>query len=945
MLGFLKNGRNIIGSIRQYNSFSKRHIGPNTTEITDMLRVCNVNTLDNLIEEVIPNIKKHSLKHFPEISEKDSHTKLKNIMDKNIDTKNYIGLGYTQSILPNVIKRNLIENPKWYTAYTPYQSEISQGRLESLHNFQKIVTDLTGLELSNASLLDEASSASEVLNMFLNKTKFKKNDFYCSKDLHPYILEVLKTKSKIANINLHICNLDNVEVNENTLGILFQYPNTYGEIDIPFNLLEECRKKNILTSANTNLLALTKIISPKELELDVSFGNAGNLGVPLWYGGPHPAFISCNKDLLRFMPGRIIGKSIDTQNNEAFRIALQTREQHIRKDKATSNICTSQALLANVSSMYCLYHGKEGLINIHDKIYNNTKRLYYELKKNYINVINENFFDTIVIEKSYSNHIYEHLKKNNILVRKIDDNKLGITIDETIESNDIDTLVNLITKCTSIFIDNEVIGDVIIKDTDYKLIRKTSFLDDDIFKKYNTETKMQRYINKLSDKDYTLVDGMIPLGSCTMKLNSASQLEPLLWKKITDIHPYAPTEFVKGYHSMINLLSEYLKDITGFNNVSYQSNSGAMGEYSGLLCIKKFHEENKEKRNICLIPNTAHGTNYASAKLAGMEIITFDDNITLDEFRDLVNKYKYELSCLMITYPGTNGVFQKNIFEINEIIHNNGGLVYMDGANMNALVGLTSPASCGADVCHLNLHKTFCIPHGGGGPGMGPILCNDKLAKYLPNNKYQSIDNSHTIGNITSSQWSSASILTIPLLYILTMGSDNLKLASKIAILNSNYLKESLRDYYLIKDVNEHNRVGHEFIIDTSEFRKYNITELDISKRLIDYNFHPGTMSWPKNNVMMIEPTESESKEELDRFIEAMKSIKNEINEIIDNNYDLDNNIIKNSPHSLNLLNEEWVFDYSFKKAYFPVNNLENKKFPSVNRVNDSLGDKNLLKN
>ena len=926
---------------RCYNSFSRRHLGVNNLEIDQMLKKCNVNSLDNLVKEVIPNKVNHKLKYVPSISEDSALKEINKIMDQNIITKNYIGLGYTQSILPNIIKRSILENPRWYTAYTPYQSEISQGRLESLFNYQKVITDLTDLDISNASLLDEASSSAEVINMFLNKTKFKKNDFFCSEDIHPYILDVIKTKARVAGINLHIDNLNRINVDENTLGVLFQYPNTYGEIDIPFNLLEECKANNILTACNTNLLALTNIITPGELGIDIAFGNAGNLGVPIWFGGPHPAFISCSKDLIRFLPGRIIGESKDKIGEDAYRIALQTREQHIKRDKATSNICTSQALLANVVSMYSIYHGQDGLKHISSKISSHANRLHNFFESVNIKVLNQNYFDTIVIEDSKINLLYDKLSSNNILTRKINDNKLSFTFDETTNNNDVDKIIAIIKDVYNVNNNN-------IKPYNYnlneQLIRKTDFMTDPIFENYQTETELLRYITKLDNKDYTLCDGLIPLGSCTMKLNSSTQLQPLSWENVMNVHPYTPAEYSQGYFEMIDRLSEYLKDITGFNHISYQSNSGAMGEYSGLLCIKKYHEMNDDNRYICIIPESAHGTNFASASLAGMKIVKFNDNITLEEFKSLVEKHSENLSCIMITYPGTDGVFQKNIVEINSIIHNNGGLVYMDGANMNALVGITSPASCGADVCHLNLHKTFCIPHGGGGPGMGPILCNDKLGKYLPQNNLQVNGNDNNIGNITSSQWSSASILTIPLIYIMTMGSENLKLASEIAILNANYLKSSLEDHYTIKDVNENNRVGHEFIIDTTEFKELNITELDIAKRLIDYNFHPGTMSWPRKGVIMLEPTESESKKELDRFINAMISIREEIKEIENDNLCLDNNVIKNSPHALNLLKTEWRYPYSINKAFFPVQGLDHKKFPTTNRVDDAHGDLKLLR-
>ena len=822
-----------------YNTFSNRHIGIKDNEIHSMLNICNINTIDELIAETIPDINRHALNEIYPMKEINTIKTLKKIMDKNIQHNNYIGLGYTSSILPDVIKRNILENPRWYTAYTPYQAEISQGRLESLYNYQTIIKDLTGLEVSNASLLDEASSASEVVNMFINITKNKKTKLYCSNKIHPYILDVIETKTNIFNIELKICDIKDIneqDLDNNTLGIMFQYPDTYGNIDIPFKLLEICKEKKILTACNTNLLALTKFISPGELGIDIAYGNAMNLGVPLWYGGPHPAFISCKHKYIRNLPGRIIGESLDTKNNKAYRIGLQTREQHIKRDKATSNICTSQALLANVVAMYSVYHGRDGLLDINNSIIDKTYKLYNLLSSFGIDIKTKlPLFDTIVISDSKCNEIYNKLLEANIVVRKINETEIGITFDETTNYNNVDNIFEIITSCFKIssdeYDDHDDYENIkkLVCNIDTNLYRKTDFLGGDVFKKYQTETELMRYITYLDKKDFTLCEGMMPLGSCTMKLNSASQLQPLSWDSVMNIHPYTPSKFTEGYQEMIYMLSEKLKNITGFSNVSYQPNSGAMGEYSGLLCIKKYHESLNEQRDICVIPDSAHGTNFASAKLARFNIVKYDDNISISEFETLIEKYKDNLGCFMITYPGTNGVFQKNIKQIIEIIHKNGGLVYMDGANMNAQVGLTSPDKCGADICHLNLHKTFCIPHGGGGPGMGPILCNDKLGKYLPMNNLQMNNISKKnylddkIGNITSSQWSSASILTIPLMYIMEMGGYNLKKATEIAILNANYMKCSLEPYYNIIDHNENGRVGHEFIIDVQEFYKYNI--------------------------------------------------------------------------------------------------------------------------
>ena len=923
---------------RCLSSFKHRHIGIGNNERIEMLKKCNVNSMNKLINEINPKIINYNLPKLPILTEKESLNNLKNIINKNDNIISMIGMGYYNTNLPFPIKRHILENPNWYTAYTPYQPEISQGRLESQYNFQELIKDLTGLPISNASLLDEGSTSSEIMNMCYNYYKGKRDIFICSDKLHPQILDILKLKSDILDIKLIIMdlnNLDNVDINmEKVFGLMFQNPDTYGNI----NYFEKLNKYNILKICSTDLMSLIKLKPPN---VDIIFGNSQRFGVPLWYGGPHPAFITVKKDLLRLLPGKLIGKTKDVLNNDVYRLSLQTREQHIRKDKATSNICTSQSLLTNVVSFYSIYHGKTGLINIAENINNNTKYLSSNIKRRHLKY--NNFYDTIVINCSKSNNIYEDLEKNNIIVRNINDKEIGISIDETITKNDINKIIEIYNKYYS-FVDDEYY-DIDELNIDDEYLRGDNFLEDDIYNEYTSETELLRYIKNLEKKDYTLCDGMIPLGSCTMKLNSVSQLEPLSWDKITNYHPYLPLKYVKGYQELIEKTGNLLKEITGFNHVSFQSNSGAMGEYSGLLCIKKYHKENDlGERNICLIPESAHGTNFASASISNFKVKKFNDNLfeNLNEFEKLLVNYKDNLGCLMITYPNTNGIFQDNIKEICDLIHKYGGLVYMDGANMNAQVGLTNPSVCGADVCHLNLHKTFCIPHGGGGPGMGPILCNDKLGKYLPTNNIQLNENNKSIGTITSSNWSSASLLTIPYMYISMMGND-LKEATEIALLNSNYLKESLKYYYTIVDINKNGRVGHEFIIDISDLKKYNITENDIAKRLMDYSFHPPTMSWPKTGVLMIEPTESESKGELDRFIKSMISIKKEIDYIIENDIDKDNNILKNSPHTFRMT-ENWNYNYSIKEAFYPIKNLYKRKYDiPIGRVNDLYGDKLLL--
>ena len=933
--------------------FFNRHIGvTKQTELIEMYKVCNIRGLYELTNQVIPNTKKFNLKYRPPIPEHKAVNDIKKLLNTNRKYTSLIGLGYYNTHLPFPIKRHILENPKWYTAYTPYQSEISQGRLEAQHNFQDMIKSLTNMEISNSSLLDESTAAVETLNMCYNIEKKSRTTFICSNTMHPQVLETLKTKSKLLNINLIITNFNNLTNDEltDTFGIMYQYPDTYGKINMHENLLDYANSNNILLTCSVNLMSLTLLKPPGDLNIDICFGTAQQFGIPLWYGGPHPAFMACKHKYIRQLPGKLIGKSVDENNDEVYRLALQTREQHIKKDKATSNICTSQSRLATAAGFYGIYHGPDRLKDISRDIHNKAKLIKYGLLEIGIDTEYDNYFDTICIKPKYISKLEKKLINNNFFVRR-DNDIITLTVDEKTEYDTCLKLLNIF----SIFYNRNYLFEHsyisflnkydFINDLDTQIdmetMRTSSYMKEDVFNKYHTETELVRYIYNLSKKDYTLTEGMIPLGSCTMKLNSVSELEPLTWESVTDHHPYMKKEYVKGYTNVINELSNYLKDITGFNNISYQSNAGSMGEYSGLLCIKKYHEVNNQKRNVCLIPESAHGTNFSSAKLAGFVVVKFNNN----DFEKLVDKYKNNLGCLMITYPNTNGIFQENIEYICDLIHSNGGLVYIDGANMNAQVGITNPALVGGDVCHLNLHKTFCIPHGGGGPGMGPILCNDKLKNYFPTNIFQESNKDiNTIGSITSSDWSSASILTISYMYLKMMGTDNLKYATQIALLNSNYLKDSLKGDYKISDTNIHNRVGHEFIIDLSEFKNLNITEKDIAKRIIDYNFHPGTMSWPKPGVLMFEPTESESKFELDRLIDALTNIRKEIDEIKEGKYCLENNVIKNSPHCLKMI-KNWKYDYSIEKAFYPSKYLDhNKYYPSTSRVNDLEGDRQLIK-
>lgn len=951
----------------KYSVFSKKHLGIKDSDKKDMLQVTNSVSIKGLIKKTVnlPNFKEASLcKLYKPYTETESQEKLKSMMDMNKSHTSLIGLGYHNTITPYPIKRHVLENSKWYTAYTPYQAEISQGRLEAQYNFQTVIQELTGLPLSNASLLDESSTAAEVLNMCYHyKNKDKKKTFLVDSKLHPQINEVLKTKANILGVNLVFEDLSNWTNNENNklvyddvFGIMFSYPNTHGEISVPQKLIDIFAKKDDVTiCANADILSLFVLEPPVNFNVDICFGTAQRLGIPMYFGGPHPAFLSVDKKYTRLMPGRIIGKSVDTLGKECYRLGLQTREQHIRKDKATSNICTSQSLLANMVGFYVSYLGKKSIQQIALETHAKTQTVDYFCQKYGLYNINNNYFDTLHFKSKSLYLILTKLLEKDFVVRKISRNEFTMSFDETISLKQLYQICNLITYDNSInYYDvinkyDEILDELVnINTSKFQPYQRISnnFLQGNKFEYGMTETEFVRYLHYLTKKDFTLTDGMIPLGSCTMKLNSVFELEALSWPSVQQFHPYTPIKYVRGYHKLFDELGSFLKDITGFDNISFQSNSGAMGEYSGLLCIKKYHEERGNMRNVCLIPKSAHGTNFASAHLAGYQVLSYDDNLNMTEFKGLVSSISEKLSCLMITYPGTNGIFQDNIKEITECIHYYGGLVYFDGANMNALVGLVKPEEVGADVCHLNLHKTFCIPHGGGGPGMGPILCNNKLGKYLPNNIFQSDNywnNKHSIGMITGSNWSSASLLTIPYQYILASGEDGLRKHTEISILNANYLKDKLKNYYQIVDINKNDRVAHEFIIDVSNLKNIGITELDIAKRLMDYSFHPPTMSWPRLGVLMFEPTETENKAELERLVEALISINKEILDI-SKTQNYENNILKNSPHSIDLITN-WPHKYSMEQAFFPVSKLkENKFWPTNTRIDDIQGDKMLLK-
>ena len=944
-------------------TFSDRHIGPRKFEINTMLNTVGVETIEELINQTIPaHIQLNNIMDLPDpLPENRFIEHMKMLASKNSCYRSYIGMGYYNTVLPAVIQRNILENPGWYTSYTPYQAEISQGRLEALLNFQTMVSDLTAMDLANASLLDEGTSAAEAMIMLYNarsrnQKKEEVNKFFVSELCLPQTIDILKTRSEPLGIEIIIGNhLDN-NFNELYFGVLFQYPGKYGEVFNYIDLTKKLKEKQIAIVVAADLLSLTLLIPPGEWGVDVVVGTTQRFGIPLGYGGPHAAYFATLEKYKRNIPGRIIGVSQDLDGNEALRMALQTREQHIKREKATSNICTAQALLATMAGMYGVYHGPEGIKGIASEIHNLTSILSEGLKQLGYHQINKNFFDTIKIKLgnvNLENVIFQSdAKKVNFNI--IDSNYVSISIDE---KDDIETIKDIlqIFALSSGHKDSEnLINEVLSLNNqclnlEDHLIRKSVFMQHRIFNKYHSETDMMRYIKSLENKDFSLTNSMIPLGSCTMKLNAASELFCLSWPEFNNIHPFAPVEQTKGYQTIFRELESMLCEITGFDGMSLQPNSGAQGEYAGLMVIRAYHASRGDfNRNICLIPSSAHGTNPASAVMAGMEVVVTPcdekGNINVDVLKEKAIEYKDKLAALMITYPSTHGVFEERIIEITSIIHDHGGQVYMDGANMNAQVGLTNPAIIGADVCHLNLHKTFAIPHGGGGPGVGPIGVVEHLKDFLPNNSMISMGGENGM-SISSAPWGSALALTISYAYIKMLGAEGLKKSTEIAILNANYIKERLADNYEVLYCGDQNRVGHEMIIDFRLFKQHGIEVVDISKRLMDYSFHAPTVSFPVVNTVMIEPTESESIEELDRFCDALIGIKNEINQIINKEVDPINNVLKNAPHTMNLaLNDNWDFPYSREKAVFPLEWLKVKKFwPTVRRVNDAFGDRNLI--
>lgn len=942
---------------QQNTAFQKRHIGTaNATDEKSMLQTIGVNSLDELIDKTVPTAirLKENLQTPAAISEFEYINELKTIAAKNKVFKTYIGQGYYNTITPNVILRNIFENPGWYTQYTPYQAEISQGRLESLLNFQTMICDLTGLSLANASLLDEATAAAEAMSMFFNQTNNdNKNKFFVDDAVFPQTKDVLITRATPLNIEIIFGNYATANLDENYFGALIQYPNNVGSIEDYRKFIAQVHAINGYVVMATDLLALTLLTSPGELGADVAVGNSQRFGVPLGFGGPHAGFFATKDEFKRGIPGRIIGVSIDAKGNRALRMALQTREQHIKREKATSNICTAQALLANMAAMYAVYHGAEGLKNIATRIALLTQVLSNSLKELGFKNINTNYFDTLAIEAN-AESIKAFAEKNQINFRYINQNLIGISLDETTSQKDVLDIVYVFAESlgkneAEIAFDND---DLLIAIPSFAT-RTTEFLTHPVFNTYRSESQMMRYIKQLENKDLSLNTSMISLGSCTMKLNAATEMIPVSWAEFAQLHPFIPTNQAEGILQLIHELEDYLCKITGFDACSLQPNSGAQGEYAGLLTIMQYHKANNNAhRNVVLIPISAHGTNPASAVMVGMQVVVVKSNedgtIDIADLKAKAIQHKENLGALMVTYPSTYGVFEEGIKEICSIVHENGGQVYMDGANMNAQVGLTSPAIIGADVCHLNLHKTFAIPHGGGGPGVGPICVKNHLAKYLPG--HVSLTNTHTTANsfgaVSAATYGSASILLISYAYIKMLGYDGIKMATEYAILNANYMKARLKEHYSILYTGANDTCAHEFIVDLRPFKQSaGIEAEDVAKRLMDYGFHAPTMSFPVAGTIMIEPTESEDKAELDRFCDALIAIRKEIAAIENGQADKADNPLKNAPHTQAVIcANEWQHKYSREEAAFPLAYVKQNKFwASISRVNNTHGDRNLI--
>jgi glycine dehydrogenase len=942
------------------DNFFNRHIGPGENDLPRMLETIGVNSLDELINKTIPgDLRLRNPLRLPAaMSEHEYLNHIKSVGLRNKLYRSFIGQGYYGVAVPSVVIRNVLENPSWYTSYTPYQAEISQGRLEALLNFQTMIIELTGMEIANASLLDESTAAAEAMIMMFNArsraaVKAGANKFFADEDLFLQTHDLIKTRSAPLGIELITGKYDSFEFDESVFGAIIQYPAASGQINDYRGFTEKAHASGALVAVAADLMSLALLTPPGEWGADIVIGSNQRMGLPMSYGGPHAGYFATRDELKRSMPGRIIGVSVDAQGNHALRMSLQTREQHIKRERATSNICTAQALLATMSGMYAQYHGPDGIKDIASHIHNAACTLADALKDMGLNQANLQFFDTvrIVLPPDISPKDIEkesHAAKMNFWYPG--NNIVSISTDEITTLEEINTIAAVFAKVTGKkpkriekFCDCNSVEE--------KFMRKSAYLEEACFNLYHSETGMMRYIKMLERKDFSLTHCMISLGSCTMKLNPATSMFPMSWPEFANVHPFVPEEQAAGYYQLMDELGEALKEITGFSSISFQPNSGAAGEYTGLLVIRQYHIHRGEShRNVALIPSSAHGTNPASAAMAGMKVVVVEcderGNINIDDLRKKAEEHKADLAAFMITYPSTHGVFEAPVRDMSDIVHRNGGLVYMDGANMNAQVGLTNPGYIGADVCHLNLHKTFAIPHGGGGPGMGPILVNEKLAQFLPKHPVISTGGSNGTTAVSGAPFGSAHILTISHAYVMMMGPDGLTRATMYAILNANYLSAALRGYYKTLYTGINGTVAHEMILDCRNFKaEAGITEADIAKRLMDYGFHAPTLSFPVHGTLMVEPTESEPLSELDKFIDALKSIRHEINEVIDGKADKEDNVLHNSPHTAAVVtSDEWNHKYSRQKAAYPVRWIaENKFWPAVGRVDDGYGDRNLV--
>ncbi len=929
------------------DQFVNRHIGPDAAEARAMLGAIGFDSMENFIDAVVPkSIRSSQPLSLPEaLSEQAALKQLRKIISENKPHRSYLGMGYSDCIVPPAIQRNLLENPGWYTQYTPYQAEISQGRLEALLNFQTMVCDLTGLEIANASLLDEATACAEAMTMcHALKGNSKRNVFLAAPDCHPQNLEVLRTRAKPLGIEVHV---GNPAFDETVFGVLLQYPASDGAVTDPGTVITAAHESGAMVVMATDLLALTLLKPPGELSADVAVGSAQRFGVPLGYGGPHAAFFATRNEFKRQIPGRIVGVSRDSRGKPALRLSVQTREQHIRRDKATSNICTAQALLASMAGMYACYHGPEGLRQIAGRVHGLARLLAAGLERLGHKIQNGSFFDTLRVEHSSQSAVdmVKIAEAYRINLRALDDRSVSVALDETTTDANVTELLQVFNEGRDVpfGLDDLAANEALPT----QLRRESVFLTHEVFLKHRSETELMRYLKRLESRDLSLAHSMIPLGSCTMKLNAAAEMMPISWPQFTGLHPFVPLKQTRGYQQLFADLEKWLGEITGFAGISLQPNAGSQGEYAGLLVIRAYHESRGEAgRDVCLIPTSAHGTNPASAVMSGLRVVPVKCNgggdIDLADLRAKATEHADALAAMMITYPSTHGVFEESIGEICETVHAAGGQVYLDGANLNAMVGLSRPGELGADVCHINLHKTFCIPHGGGGPGMGPIAVTEHLVDFLPDHPVVNLGGENPIGTVSAAPWGSASILPISWMYIAMMGAEGLRAATEHAILNANYIAHRLETHYPVLYKGANGLVAHECILDLRQFGK--VTVEDVAKRLMDFGFHAPTISWPVAGTMMVEPTESESKEELDRFCDAMIAIRSEIEALEIGAVDATDNVLKNAPHTTDMVSaDEWTHSYSREQSAFPAAWLRDFKFwPTVGRIDNVWGDRNL---